>query len=182
LLPVSTFIKPSCLNNQENGKLSGDLLVACGLGRSVMIQPAARGMLAMLAAMHDAGFIMASVGTYRTFDQQVELFNKRYTRVKLPTRPTKVWNNKTYWQKPRTAMAATPGTSNHGWGCAVDFAEYRNGKVVSITPKAVAWLVENAATYGFSAEAQSEPWHWRWNAGDKMPQAVRNHENQPTAL
>ena len=69
-------------------------------------------------------------------------------------------------------MAAVPGTSNHGLGLALDLCEKVNGKVVSISPRAVKWLIKHAATYGFSAEAQSEPWHWRYVAGDKIPAAV----------
>jgi LAS superfamily LD-carboxypeptidase LdcB len=67
-------------------------------------------------------------------------------------------------------MAAAPGTSNHGWGLAVDFAEELDGDTQpeSVSAKFVKWLIRNAATYGFSAEVQSEPWHWRYVAGDKL--------------
>jgi LAS superfamily LD-carboxypeptidase LdcB len=69
-------------------------------------------------------------------------------------------------------MAAVPGTSNHGWGLAIDLAEKVNGKAVSISPRSVKWLIKHAAQYGFCAEAQSEPWHWRYFTGDKIPAAV----------
>jgi murein L,D-transpeptidase YcbB/YkuD len=71
-------------------------------------------------------------------------------------------------------MAATPGTSNHGWGLAADLAEERDAdpQVESVSTSFVAWLVKNAAIYGFAAEAQSEPWHWVYTEGDKIPAAV----------
>lgn len=52
--------------------------------------------------------------------------------------------------------AAIIGTSNHGWGRAVDFWLDAAGKVYR-------WLVAHAATYGFShAEGArvGELWHW----------------------
>jgi hypothetical protein len=133
---------------------------------------AARALEALIAT---SGFQVSATGTYRTYDQQVALFQSRYTRVPLPGRPKKVWNGRTYWQKPRTAMAAVPGTSNHGLGLAIDFATNMPDYLGFVT-----WLIAVAATFGFSAEAQSESWHWRYVAGDDLPQAVLDFENPPT--
>jgi nucleoid-associated protein YgaU len=74
-------------------------------------------------------------------------------------------------------MAAVPGTSNHGLGLAADLA-LRNhaGQLVGVTHFFTAWLIANAARFGYSAEVQSEPWHWRYVAGDKIPQAVLDFE------
>jgi LAS superfamily LD-carboxypeptidase LdcB len=73
-------------------------------------------------------------------------------------------------------MAARPGTSNHGLGLAVDFAEERNGKpgVESVSPAFVKWLDKNANRFGFFREFSSgaEPWHWRYVAGDAIPPDV----------
>lgn len=50
------------------------------------------------------------------------------------------------------ALAARPGTSNHGWGLAVDFAT-----------RQMRWIVDQiGAKYGFAkrwSDAQSEWWH-----------------------
>jgi hypothetical protein len=108
-----------------------------------------------------------ATGTYRTYAQQVLLFTARYTTTPIAGRPTKVWDGVTYWQKLNTAMAAVPGTSNHGLGLAIDFATNMENYNAF-----VAWLIVNAATYGYSAEAQSESWHWRYVAGDNVPPAV----------
>lgn len=48
--------------------------------------------------------------------------------------------------------AAFPGTSNHGWGSAVDL-KVKKGDA------AHTWLTQNASKFGFSPLA-SEPWHW----------------------
>ena len=174
ILPVKPLRKPACLRGQKNGELARGILKKCGIGNFLLAEPAARSCRALVAAAEKRGFQVRATGTYRTYKQQEALFLSRYTTTPLPGRPTKRWNGVTYWQKPKTAMAAVPGTSNHGWGLAVDFAEERNGKpgVESVSPRFVKWLIKNAATYGFSAELQSEPWHWRYVAGDKTPDAV----------
>lgn len=174
--PVSRVSIPSCLKGVENGRLPANLLHRCGVGNATMVLPAARAMRALAHAAREAGFELTHVGAYRPYDRQVALFNQRYTTTPLPGRPTKVWEGVTYWQKPKTAMAATPGTSNHGWGLAIDLAEKKNGKTVSITGTCVAWLLANADKYGYSWEAQSEPWHVRYVAGDKIPRAVKQFE------
>ena len=83
-------------------------------------------------------------------------------------------------------LAAVPGTSNHGWGIAVDFG----GDVYSPGyPSADhRWLRENAGTFGWwwagAKFSQVEPWHWEYsaitnpgtptptNAGEKMEAIV----------
>lgn len=172
MLPIAPLRKPSCLKSQNNGELRAGILKRCDLGSALMAAPAARAMKAMVAAMSaQLRLDYTHVGAYRTLKQQEQLFLARYTTKELKGRPTKKWNGVTYWQLPKTAMAAVPGTSNHGWGLAIDLAEKVNGKTVSISPRSVKWLIKHAATYGFSAELQSEPWHWRFVAGT-VPAAV----------
>ena len=170
ILPVAKMTMPSCLARQSNGKLPDSLLVDCGIKGFRMAPPAARAMKAMVAAMEAAGFRVRATGTYRSYERQVALFLERYSPKPIEGRPIKVWNGTRYWQKPGTAMAAVPGTSNHGWALAVDFAEERDGdpQVESVSTAMVTWLVKNALHYGYSAEAQSEPWHWRYVAGDAV--------------
>lgn len=182
ILPIEKVKMPACLKGQENGKLSAGILKKCDVGSALMAEPAARAMKAMVAAMRSAlGLDYTHVGAYRTYKQQEELFLSRYTTTPLPGRPTRTWNGVKYWQKPGTAMAAVPGTSNHGWGLALDIAEKVNGKPVSISARSVKWLVKHARQYGFSAEVQSEQWHWRYYAGDNIPEAVLAFEAGQTA-
>lgn len=174
VLPIAPLRKPLCLKSQKNGELSAGILKKCGIGNFLLAEPAARACRALVAAAEARGFKVRATGTYRTYKQQEQLFLSRYTTKELPGRPTRKWNGVTYWQLPKTAMAAAPGTSNHGWGLAVDFAEELDGDVQpeSVSPKFVKWLVKHAKTYGFSAEVQSEAWHWRYVDGDKIPAAV----------
>ena len=79
-----------------------------------------------------------SMSSYRTYDQQVYLYNE--------------------YLAGRGALAAVPGTSNHGWGLAVDLA----------TTDMRSMLDRIGTKYGWSkatSDAQSEWWHIKWVEG-----------------
>jgi hypothetical protein len=71
-------------------------------------------------------------------------------------------------------MAAVPGTSNHGWGKAVDFAD-QNGTLRYDSP-AYAWLKTYGSLWGWMhptvmepGGSVPEPWHFEWiGDGGKM--------------
>ncbi|HEY0345449.1 MAG TPA: M15 family metallopeptidase [Solirubrobacteraceae bacterium] len=57
--------------------------------------------------------------------------------------------------------AAVPGTSNHGWGIAVDIP----------FPKAQAWILRNGERYGWSHDEGArvgEIWHYRYVGAPKL--------------
>ena len=189
--------RPSTLAGTENGKLPKELLVSIGIGNAVMERTAARSFLAMFDEARKAGFNIRQVGHYRSFTEQLNLFTSRYEPVskitfdQTPSDRRKVWEkagqngyNSPYWVKKRIngkypATAATPGSSNHGWGLAIDIAEeYDNDTAPDpIREVFVRWLISNAGKYGISAELQSEPWHWRYVAGDNIPLATQLYES-----
>jgi hypothetical protein len=146
-----------------------------------LVAPAARAWRALAAAALAAGHTLKLSGQasgYRTYAQQLRLFEQRFTTTPIAGRPTRRWNGRTWYLRPGMALAAVPGTSNHGRGLAVDIGEERDGDAgtESIDQGTVAWLVANADRFGFSAEVQSEPWHWRYFAGDHIPAAVLAYE------
>ena len=128
-----------------------------------------------LAAYFD-GIELKHVGAYRPFDQQIKLFRERYTGTPTGRTPqvTRNYQNTTWYLKKGMAPAGTPGTSNHGWGLAID--------VASASGKRLDWLLgdgfstSNALKFGFSWEvkdgANAEAWHIRCVCGDKLPQPV----------
>ena len=68
-----------------------------------------------------------------------------------------------YGRKP--SLAALPGTSNHGWGVAVDLC----GGVEQFGSAEHQWMVANAAQYGWvhphwarQGGSRAEPWHWEF--------------------
>lgn len=113
-------------------------------------------------AMHDAalrdGVNLTITQGYRSYAQQVALFTERYTRTYLPGRPSKIWNGTRWYQRPGTAVAAVPGTSNHGDGEAIDYDLN--------APGSLTWLTKNGPKYGWRRPAWTfiagmiEPWHW----------------------
>lgn len=68
-----------------------------------------------------------------------------------------------YRRKP--GLAAVPGTSEHGWGLAVDFC----GGIQDSGSAASAWMRANAGRFGWfhpswaePAGGRPEPWHWEF--------------------
>lgn len=68
-------------------------------------------------------------------------------------------------RRAKPGLSARPGTSEHGWGLAVDLA----CGVQSFRSEQHAWLVENARTYGWvlptwaqRGGSKPEPWHWEF--------------------
>lgn len=68
----------------------------------------------------------------------------------------------------KPGLAATPGTSNHGWGLAVDLC----GSETS-SSAVMGWLAENGPAYGWvnpnwakrGGSGAYEPWHWEYLPG-----------------
>ena len=50
--------------------------------------------------------------------------------------------------------AAKPGTSQHGWGRAID---------LELDDEALAWMRQHAGNYGFTETVPREPWHWEFH-------------------
>ena len=83
-----------------------------------------------------------------------------------------------YWnlyQSGRGNLAAWPGSSNHGWGVAVDLDSPLDNRYSAEHQ----WLVENAPNYGWwwagRTFSQVEPWHFEFdgrNGNDTITQTV----------
>jgi hypothetical protein len=84
-------------------------------------------------------------------------------------------------------MAAEPGTSNHGWGKAIDFAE--GNQPMTYESPGYQWMLTWASYFGWmhpkvmKADGPvPEPWHWEWvGDGGKMApgQYVGVHNKLP---
>lgn len=179
--PIKKPIVPTDLKGRSNGLLPNELLRPIK-PTGQMHHIAARAWHAMRSAAWKDGILLSLSGGYRSYAAQESLFKQRYTTDVLAGRPTKTWQGKTWYQQPRTAIAAVPGTSNHGWGLALDLAIDADGDeafewpVKSLDKKAIEWLRKNADRFGFAWELQSEPWHLVYVAGESLPQAVLDFE------
>jgi hypothetical protein len=156
------------------------LLVPCGIGSHRLAEPAARAAKAMVTAAAKDGVALGASDSYRPYAVQEREFKSRYSSKPIAGRKTKTWNGVTYWQKPKTAMAATPGTSNHGWGVALDLAQGDGNpadpKSLWLNAKSLNWLAKNGPTFGFWNSVKSEAWHWAYFPGDDIPPAVLEME------
>ena len=125
-----------------NGRLDERNLVSIG-GRHRMIAPAAADYLKMVAAAKRDGITWSITDSYRTYAAQVDVANRKGIYGKP--------------FKGGTGLAAVPGTSNHGWGKAVDLG----GGVNRDGSPQNNWLDRNARRFNFKTIPR-EPWHWQW--------------------
>jgi LAS superfamily LD-carboxypeptidase LdcB len=172
--PMHAVTLPAALRGRTNGQLADSILVSTP-GQSSgpvvrLVAPAARAWRALCAAALAAGHTLTATSlydSYRPYAVQESTFRARYTTTRIAGAATKMWQGETWYQRPGTAVAAVPGTSNHGLGLAVDVAN---------VDSALSWLLVNVGRFGWSWELTSEPWHLHYYAGDAIPAAVLAYE------
>jgi hypothetical protein len=173
--------------DNRNGRLPTDALTTQPGSHPTLTlcKTAMRSLIPMAEAVKQATGITLRVtssnDSYRSLAVQESLFRSRYTQDPHSF-GSRFWDSdgdghKEQWflKSPKLAVAAVPGTSNHGLGLACDFV--LDGKDVILN-----WLIRHADEYGFSAEIQSEPWHWRYTVGDAIPAATRAFEEDDMAF
>ena len=126
---------PAELAVYGNGHVPPDALELIGQGGHRLWGPAAESYKALVAAAHDQGIDLTVTDSYRTYDQQVQLAAEKGIYAD-------------------GGWAAVPGTSNHGWGLAVDFNVN--------SPAALDWLRANGHSFGFVEATRREAWHWEF--------------------
>lgn len=182
--PVQKMVLPKEVEKVGNGKLTPKMMkkVKCG---GVMWNGAADAFNAMYDAALAAGHKLRNIGDYRPFEGQLSMFMDRYDQKPTGRKPeiTRNYQGKTWYLKKGKAPSGTPGTSNHGFGLAIDLAIDVKGKIVSIGgTKAYQWMCDNAPNYGFylqgaptkadgKANPEYEAWHWQYCIGDKTAPA-----------
>ena len=167
-LPVRRLVVPPILKKYPNGDLPLDILRPIKPFGHLYVTAAASWTAMKQAAKKDGVILKPTsvVDAYRPLTVQRSVFYQRYSTTKIDGRPTRTYNGKTWWLKPGFAPLASPGTSNHGLGLAVDVANYGS-------EARLEWLLENADRFGWSWEVQSEPWHIRYVLGDDLPEGVQ---------
>jgi hypothetical protein len=117
-----------------NGKIPSNALHPVGATGHKLWAPAADSLTALIADAKRAGVNVGITDSYRPYAEQVDLAKRKGL----------------YSQG---GLAAKPGTSDHGWGMAVD---------LDLDSKAQAWMRANAGKYGFVEDTPREPWHWAY--------------------
>ena len=148
-LPIATLVVYSFNAGQSvtawggwsNGTIPSTALCSIARGHALRCDAAA-GYAALADAYRAAfGSPLCITDSYRSLGAQVTAFR---------TKP---------------ALAAVPGTSNHGWGLAVDLC----GGIHAAGTVQSAWMAANAARFGFvqpdwarPGGEKPEPWHWEF--------------------
>ena len=140
---------PTCDGGSVSGYGNGELPVSalCPLwgapGQMLRADAAASFNRLSKAYSHVFGVPLCVTSSYRTYQRQVELY------ASMPA-----------------GYAAVPGTSNHGWGLAVDLC---GGIQVDGSPEH-NWLLDHAPGYSWfhpswalpGGPGPHEPWHWEY--------------------
>lgn len=137
--PLTTSGKltpPAELAAFGNGRIPASALTPIGVGNHRLYGPAANSFQRLMADASAAGVTIGVTDSYRSYDSQVDLARRKG-----------LYSN--------GGLAATPGTSNHGWGLSVD---------LDLDSTAQAWMRQNGARYGFVEDVPREPWHWTYRA------------------
>jgi D-alanyl-D-alanine carboxypeptidase len=152
ILGVGKDYKPPDLVSVYNAGVTGG-----GLIRRVAFDD----LKAMAAAAKKAGAPLGNVSSYRSYKQQVKLFDG-YARG--------------YGFKKAVTFSARPGHSEHQLGLVIDFAAAGSTKFTNESAPAGKWLSRNAWKYGWlmsypdgksDAVCYSyEPWHYRYVGRD----------------
>ena len=180
--PKQAIVLPSCLAGQQNGRLSPVLLTA-GPANTRLVTPAARAWAAMYVAACADGFTgrnaltVTGGGSYRSIGMQQQLWAQRMTPNPVIGRTPVFYAGQAYYLRPGMATVALPGWSNHGLGLALDLAQGATpAEALGLSGRLLEWVKQNAASLGWSPEVDSEPWHWHYFPGDKVPQRVKDIE------
>jgi LAS superfamily LD-carboxypeptidase LdcB len=158
MYPSRKFVTPKELEKCANGDIPAHLLSNIK-PYGQLYWRAAMAWDKMLEAAKAEGLEFSHVGALRTLKEQESLFASRYTTKATKRVPqiTRTYKGKTFFLKEGMAPAGTPGTSKHGWGCAIDIAAVVNKKIVNLggSQKHVDWLKANCQRFG-----------WAWGVGD----------------
>jgi peptidoglycan hydrolase-like protein with peptidoglycan-binding domain len=139
----------------QNGRLPLNSLTKTVIGGRLRDDAAASADRLALAFYKHFNKPLVATDTYRDYDAQVAV------------------------KKAKGPYAAVPGTSNHGWGVAVDYSS----RINIDTSAEHRWMEKNAGAYGWenplwarnatTADGMYEPWHWEYSSSrDKKKSAA----------
>ncbi len=134
-------VEPAAWGGHTNGLIPPAALASIPGHPGVSLRPdAAHAAAALIAAAAADGVQLIPGGGYRDYHTQVRL------------------------RSEKGRWAAQPGTSNHGWGLAIDWW------AMSFDSPGFAWLQANASRYGWNHPdwagpygSLPEPWHWEYS-------------------
>jgi zinc D-Ala-D-Ala carboxypeptidase len=125
---------PTDLAAYGNGRIPASALEKVGDTGHKLWSPAAESLTRLMADARKDGVHIGITDSYRSYTEQVDLARRKGL----------------YSQG---GLAAKPGTSEHGWGMAAD---------LDLNGKALSWMKQHGAEYGFVNNVPRESWHWAY--------------------
>lgn len=160
--PIHPDNRPSTVPGATNGALDSSILLQVA-PTCIAYYAAAPSLISMMAAARRDGIRLVPAECYRDVAGQIAMRN--------------LWCG-----RGACHMAAVPGTSNHGWGKAVDFGS------MTFDSASYHWLKAHAAAFGWNhpgvmepGGSVPEPWHWEW-VGDGGRMFPGTHHGSGTGL
>lgn len=150
----------------QNGQLPTSLLAKIDDSRYLEVLAASQWLKLVRYTEKTYGWtptLSPGVTAYRSLENQIKVLKMYYDNtyrsgMTLANGGLRLWDGKVWYRKPGAATAATPGTSNHGWGKAVDVSGLGNFGSTKYDQ-----FKEAANRHGFTNTEGSkinEPWHW----------------------
>ncbi|WP_344466203.1 D-alanyl-D-alanine carboxypeptidase family protein [Cellulomonas aerilata] len=146
LSPLAPSAVADLATRWDNGQIPVSAMCEVEFAPNHRLQCDAAEALADLndAYREDFGTDLRLTDSYRTFEAQVAV------------------------KQAKGFLAATPGTSNHGWGLAIDVVGA--GALGRFDSPVYLWLDENAEDFGWhhprgmepGGSGPQEPWHWEY--------------------
>lgn len=104
----------------------------------------------------------------RAFDEMSRAYQRETGSRISVTDSYRDYDTQVVLKRRKGRMAATPGTSNHGWGLAMDLG----GGINRFGTPAHRWMQSNASRFGYIHPAWArqngslpEAWHWEYAGG-----------------
>lgn len=123
---------PADLAHYGNGKVPSDALMQLSGSSHKLWEPAGQAFEQLRASAAADGVKIGINDAYRSYPDQVDMAERKGLYI-------------------NGGLAAVPGTSDHGWGTALD---------LSLDSQAQSWMQSNAKKFGFVDSTPREPWHW----------------------
>ena len=159
---IGNYIGTKGKQEVENGLVPAGLIGTTSTGAQLLFDVVAEFNKLAEAFKKETG-VSLSGGGYRSYDSQVKVYDDPSKWRLKPALKEKCTN-------PGVGdcvhLAATPGTSNHGWGMAFDWnTKDKDGKI-EFESKTYDWMLKNASKYGWTVPSwaqkggsKPEAWH-----------------------
>lgn len=139
--PINPANRPTSIMGYSNGQLPASQLYVVS-SKCTLYRPTVGSFDGMIAAARADGVYFSAAECYRDYAGQV-------------------YERKLWCKLGICGNAAVPGTSNHGWGKAVDLRD-QNGSL-NWNSVGYKWLVAHAGEWGWNHPGGvNEAWHWEW--------------------